>query len=64
MSETTKPTEHERSARAVQRFFMAVGRAHSAWRDENTLPIFPLLLIVDAEMLEADARYEARELVP
>lgn len=53
-------TDDERSVKAVQRFFMGVGRAGSAWRDENTLPLFPLLLVIDAEMLEADAQYEAK----
>ena len=45
--------------RAHARFFLGVAQAGSQWRDENTLPIFPLLLVMDAEMLEADARYEA-----
>lgn len=52
-------TDDERSQRAVQRFFMGVGRAGSEWVDRNTLPLFPLLLVIDAEMLEADAKYEA-----
>ena len=38
---------------------MGVGRAGAEWRDENTLPLFPLLLVMDPEMLEADAKHEA-----
>lgn len=51
--------DEQRSRRAVQRFFMGVGRAGAEWRDENTLPLFPLLMVMDADMLEADAKHEA-----
>ena len=51
---TDKPTQ-----KAIARFFLRVGQAGTAWRDENTLPLFPLLMVMEPEMLEADAAYEA-----
>lgn len=51
--------DESKANNARARFFLSVAQAGSRWRDENTLPIFPLLLVMDAEMLEADARYEA-----
>lgn len=45
--------------KARARFFLRVGQAGSAWHDQNTMPLFPLLMVMDAEMLESDARYEA-----
>ena len=58
---TDDERNQKRSQRAVQRFFMGVGRAGAEWRDENTMPLFPLRLIVDPEMLEADAIHEAKK---
>lgn len=38
------------SERAIGRVFMAIGRAHdNRRRDEQTIPLFPLPLILDAE---------------
>lgn len=51
-------TDPNKSQSARDRFFLRVAQAHEE-RDEFTLPIFPLVLVMDAEMLEADARYEA-----
>jgi hypothetical protein len=45
--------------KARARFFLGVAQAQGPWRDENTAPLFPLLMVMDAEMLEADAEYEA-----
>ena len=45
---------------AADRFFIRVEQVGTATeRDERTRPLLPLLLVMDAEMLEADARYEA-----
>lgn len=52
-------TDDDRARRAAARFFLRVAQAHGPWRDENTLPLFPLLMVMDAEMLEADAKREA-----
>lgn len=49
-------------ARAAARFFIRVGRAADArrFRDEHTLPLFPLPLILDCEgLLAADAKHLA-----
>lgn len=45
--------------KAAARFFIGVAQAQGPWRDENTRPLFPLLLVMDEEMLAADARFEA-----
>lgn len=45
--------------KAAARFFIRVEQTGVAFHDRNTLPLFPLLLVVDADMLEADARWEA-----
>jgi hypothetical protein len=45
--------------RAAARFFLRVAQANGPWRDENTLPIFPLLLTTTPDMLDADAAWEA-----
>jgi hypothetical protein len=47
--------------KAAARFFLRVGQAGTAWHDRNTLPLFPLLLVMDPEMLEADAKHEAQK---
>lgn len=47
------------SKAAAARFFIRVEQSGLAWTDRNTLPLFPLLLVTSAEMLEADAAYEA-----
>lgn len=51
-----KPTPAEKRARrAAARIFLSVGRAaQGPWRDENTLPLFPLPLIMDCEGLLSD----------
>jgi hypothetical protein len=51
----------EKAQKTAARFFLRVGQAGTVWRDRNTLPLFPLLLVMDAEMLEADAQYEAKK---
>ena len=53
-SVTDKPS---RAARA--RFFLRVEQSGTAFVDRQTLPLFPLVMVMDAEMLEADARWEA-----
>jgi hypothetical protein len=45
--------------KAAARFFIRVEQAGAAFVDRNTLPLFPLLMVMSPEMLEADARYEA-----
>jgi hypothetical protein len=52
-------TDDEKASKAAARFFLRVGQARGPWRDENTQPLFPLLMVMDAEMLEADAQWEA-----
>lgn len=50
----------ERTRDAAARFFLRVGQAGEAARprDEHTLPLFPLPLIMDAEgVLSKDARH-------
>ena len=47
------------SRAASARFFLRVEQVGAAFVDRNTLPLFPLLLVMDAEMLEADAKWEA-----
>ena len=47
------------SRAAASRFFLRVEQSGAAFQDRNTLPLFPLLLVMDAEMLEADAKWEA-----
>lgn len=47
------------SRAARSRFFLRVEQSGTAFVDRNTLPLFPLLMVMDAEMLEADARWEA-----
>jgi hypothetical protein len=49
----------DRARKAAARFFLRVGQARDPWRDANTLPLFPLLLVMNAEMLDADAKFEA-----
>jgi len=45
--------------KAVSRFFLRIGQAGKGrWRDEATLPLFSLPLILDAEgMLAREARH-------
>ena len=50
--------------KAAARFFIRVEQRRGPWRDTNTLPIFPLLMVMDADMLEADARWEAAKQPP
>ena len=46
---------------AHARFFIRIGgKARGRWRDENTLPLFPLPFIMDCEGLLA---HDARRLV-
>lgn len=45
--------------KAAARFFLRVEQTGVAFQDRNTLPLFPLLMVMDAEMLEADAKWEA-----
>lgn len=52
-------TSDERSAKARARFFLRTAQARGPWRDETTMPLFPLLLVMDADMLDADASFEA-----
>ena len=61
MNATAEILEHRRR-QASARFFLRVGQAGEAAapRDEHTLPLFPLPLIMDAEGVLAD---EARHLV-
>lgn len=47
------------SRAAASRFFVRVEQAGTAFQDRNTLPLFPLLLVMDPEMMEADAAWEA-----
>lgn len=47
------------SRAAAARFFLRVEQSGTAFQDRNTLPLFPLLMVMDAEMLEADAKWEA-----
>lgn len=47
------------SRAAASRFFLRVEQSGAAFQDRNTLPLFPLLLVMGPEMLEADARWEA-----
>lgn len=47
------------SRAAAARFFLRVEQTGTAFVDRNTLPLFPLLLVMDPEMLESDARWEA-----
>ena len=47
------------SRAAAARFFLRVEQTGTAFQDRNTLPLFPLLLVMDPEMLEADATWEA-----
>ena len=44
---------------AAARFFIGVAaKSRQKWRDENTLPLFPLTMIMDAEgLLASDARH-------
>ena len=49
----------EKDRKAHARFFLGVAQAQGPWRDENTMPLFPLLMVMDADMLEADAKREA-----
>lgn len=41
------------------RFFLRIGQAgQGPWKDENTLPLFPLALIMDTEgLLARDAKH-------
>ena len=47
------------SRAAAARFFLRVEQKGAAFQDRLTLPIFPLLLVMQPEMLEADAAWEA-----
>lgn len=51
----TEELMQARSRAAASRFFLRVGQAHTAqpWRDEHTLPLFPLTAIMEAEGLLA-----------
>jgi hypothetical protein len=51
------------SRAAAARFFLRVEQTGTAFVDRNTLPLFPLLMVMDAEMLEADAAWEASKSV-
>lgn len=52
------------SRAAAARFFIRVEQVGAQWQDRNTLPLFPLLLVMEPEMLEADAAYEAARFSP
>lgn len=52
------------SRAAAARFFVRVEQSGLRWEDRNTLPLFPLLLVMEPEMLEADAQYEAQRFPP
>lgn len=52
------------SRAAAARFFLRVEQSGAAFQDRNTLPLFPLILVMDAEMLEADAKWEAAKQLP
>jgi hypothetical protein len=56
-------SDDKNAQRAAARFFLRIAQADGPWRDENTLPIFPLLLTTTPEMLEADAAWEAAKCV-
>jgi hypothetical protein len=46
--------------KAAARFFMRVEQVGTATRrDEHTLPLFPLIQVMGADMLESDAKWEA-----
>lgn len=45
---------------AAARFFIRVEQVGLRRRDDRTLPLFPLLMVMDPEMLEADVAYEAQ----
>jgi uncharacterized protein (DUF952 family) len=47
------------SRAAAARFFIRAEQAGLRWEDRNTLPLFPLLLVIDEEMMDADAKWEA-----
>ena len=47
------------SKAAAARFFLRVEQTGTAFQDRNTLPLFPLLMVMEPEMLEADAKWEA-----
>lgn len=49
------------SRAAAARFFLKVEQSGTAFVDRNTLPLFPLLMVMDADMLEADAKWEAQK---
>lgn len=52
------------SRAAAARFFLRVEQSGAAFVDRNTLPLFPLLLVVNEEMLAADAAWEASKVPP
>jgi len=45
--------------KAAARFFLRVEQTGTRFEDRLTLPLFPLIQVMDAEMLEADAKWEA-----
>lgn len=47
------------SRAAAARFFLRVEQTGTAFQDRLTLPLFPLRLVMEPEMLEADAAWEA-----
>lgn len=51
------------SRAAAARFFLRVEQTGTAFQDRQTLPLFPLILVMEPEMLEADARWEASKYV-
>jgi len=52
-------TDDEKSQKVRARFFLGVAQARWPWRDENTMPLFPLLMVMDEAMMDADAKFEA-----
>lgn len=52
-------SDEKLARKAMARFFIRVEQSGTAFVDRHTLPLFPLLLVMDPEMLEADAKYEA-----
>lgn len=51
------------SRAAASRFFLHVEQTGTAFQDRHTLPLFPLILVMEPEMLEADAKWEASKYV-
>ena len=60
-------TPDKKQQKAIGKFFLRIGqvKASEPWRDEWTIPLFSLPLIMDAEgMLADDARHLATEAQP